>query len=99
MLLPHATALAEARTRVVTLADQARTPDASSAFERILIELDRVHGDECPAVSDIEHVEDRANQIARLTSGLEHLEQYGVDPLSLELLIALLEDAYALDGA
>ena len=28
----------------------------------------------------------------------EELEQYGVDPLTVELIIAMLDDAYALDG-
>lgn len=98
MLLPHATALAETRTQLAALADQAPTPDSSSAYERLLIELDHVHGDECPALSDTRLVEDRENLLARLTPGIEELEQYGVDPLRLELLLAMLEDAHALDG-
>ncbi len=36
--------------------------------------------------------------LAVATLSLEELEQYGVDPLTIELIIAMLDDAYALDG-
>ncbi len=49
MLFPHAQTLAQARSYLAALADQASTIDASSAYERVLIELDRIHEDECPA--------------------------------------------------
>ena len=50
MLLPHAQTLAQARSYVAALADRALTIDASSAYEHVLLELDRVHGDDCPAL-------------------------------------------------
>ena len=50
MLLPHAQTLAQARSYVAALADQALTLEASSAYERVLLKLDRVHGDDCPAL-------------------------------------------------
>ena len=98
MLLPHAFALAQARSYLAALADQASTIDASSAYEQVLIELDRIHGDESPAIDSEELPEDRAILHAVATSALEELEQYGVDPLSAELILAMLADAYALDG-
>ena len=98
MLLPHAFALAQARSYLAALADQASTIDASSAYEQVLIELDRIHGDESPAIDSEELPEDRAILHAVATSALEELEQYGVDPLSAELVLAMLADAYALDG-
>ena len=98
MLLPHAFALAQARSYLAALADRASTIDASSAYEQVLIELDRIHGDESPAIDSEELPEDRAILHAVATSALEELEQYGVDPLSIELIIAMLDDAYALDG-
>ena len=98
MLLPHAFTLAQARSYLATLADQASTIDASSAYERVLIELDRIHGDECPSAGTEELTEDRAVLLAVATSALEKIEQYGVDPLTVELIIAMLDDAYALDG-
>ena len=98
MLLRHAFALAQARSYLAALADQASTIDASSAYEQVLIELDRIHGDESPAIDSEELPEDRAILHAVATSALEELEQYGVDPLSAELVLAMLADAYALDG-
>ncbi|WP_244928554.1 hypothetical protein [Nocardioides sp. W7] len=95
MLLPHALTLAQARSCLAALADQASTIDASSAYEHVLIELDRLHGDECPSADT---AEDRAILLAVATSALEELEQYGVDPLTVELIIAMLDDAHALDG-
>lgn len=97
MLLAHAVALTQARTYLAALADQASTIDASSAYEHVLIELDRVQGDECPAVEDGPLTKDRAILLAAATSTLEELELYGVDPLSVELIIAMLDDAYVLD--
>lgn len=98
MLLPHAQTLARARSYLAALSDRASTIDASSAYEHVLIELDRVHGDECPSAHTEELTEDRAILLAVATSALEELEQYGVDPLTVELIIAMLNDAYALDG-
>lgn len=99
MLLPHASTLAQARSHLATLADRASTIDASSAYERVLIELDRIHGDDCCPVIDIGGLtEDRAIMLAHATSALEGLEQYGVDALNVELVLAMLDDACALDG-
>jgi len=98
MLLPHAFTLAQARSYLAALADQASTIDASSAYEHALIELDRIHGDESTAIDSDGLTEDRAILLAVATSALEELEQYGVDPLSVELILAMLDDAYALDG-
>jgi hypothetical protein len=98
MLLPHAFTLARARSYLAALADQASTIDASSAYEHVLIELDRIHGDDCPAINSDGLTEDRAVLLAVATSALEELELYGVDPLSVELTLAMLDDAYAMDG-
>lgn len=98
MLLPHAQTLAQARSYLAALADQASTIDASSAYERVLIELDRIHADECPSADTEGLTEDRAVLLAVATSALEELEQYGIDSLTIELVIATLDDAYALDG-
>lgn len=98
MLVPHAQSLAQARSYLAALADQASTIDASSAYERVLIELDRIHGDQCPSADTEGLSEDRAILLAVATSALEELEQYGVDPLAVELVIAMLDHAHALDG-
>ena len=98
MLLPHAQTLAQARSYLAALSDQASTIDASSAYEHVLIELDRIHGDECPSADAGELTKDRAILLAVATSALEELEQYSIDPLTIELIIAMLDDAYASDG-
>ena len=98
MLLPHAFTLARARSYLAALADQASTIDASSAYEHVLIELDRIHGDGGPAINSDGLTEDRAILLAVATSALEELEHYGVDLLSVELVLAMLDDAYAMDG-
>lgn len=59
MLLPHAQTLAQARSYVAALADRALGIDASSVHERALLELDRVHGDDCPALDTEDLTEDR----------------------------------------
>jgi len=96
--LPHAVTLAQARSFLAALADQATTIDASAAYEHALIELDRVHGDDGPAINSDGVCEDRAILLAMATTALEELDQIGVDALSIELIIAALDDASTLDG-
>lgn len=97
MLLPHARALAQARTCLAALADEASTGDASSAYEHVLIELDRIHCDETPDVYLDALTQDRAIQFDVATAAIESLKSHGVDPLSVELLLWMLEDAYSQD--
>jgi len=97
MLLPHAQTLAQARSYVAALADRALTLDASSAYERVLLELDRVHGDECPALDSEDLTDDRDILLAVASSAIEELETHGIDPLSVELILAMLVDAHDLD--
>jgi hypothetical protein len=98
MLLPHAMTLAQARSYVAALADKADSIDASSAYEHVLIELDRIHGDKTPGLDTAGICEDRAILLTVASSAIEELEQYGVDPLNIELVLAMLDDAYVLDG-
>ena len=68
----------------------------------MLIELDRLHGDQSPTSHGPDSsalTEDRAILLAVTASALEDLEQYGVDPLSVELVLAMLDDASALEGS
>ena len=97
MLLPHAQTLAQARSYVAALADRALTLEASSAYERALLELDRVHGDECPALDTEDLSDDRDILLAVASSAIEKIESYGIDPLSVELILAMLVDAHDLD--
>ncbi len=97
MLLPPAQTLAQARSYVAALADQALTIEASSAYERVLLELDRVHGDDCPALNTEDLTDDRDLLLAVASTAVEALENYGVDPLSVELILAMLVEAHDLD--
>lgn len=97
MLLPRAQTLAQARSSVAALADRAMTVDASSAYEHVLLELDRVHGDECPAADTYGLTDDRDILLAVANSAIAELENYGIDALSVELILAMLIDAHELE--
>ena len=89
MHLRHAHTLAEARTYLAALADEASNDDAASAYEHVLIDLDRIH---CDAVT-----QDRAIQYDVAAAALEELKTHGVDPLQVELLLWNLSAAYDQD--
>jgi hypothetical protein len=97
MLLPHAHTLAQARTCLAALADAASSEDVSSAYEHVLIELDRIHCDESPDIYVDAVTQDQAIQFEIATSAIEDLKGYGVDALSVELVLWMLEDAYSQD--
>ena len=97
MLLPHAHTLAKARTYLAALADAASKEEASSAYEHVLIELDRIHCDESPDIYLDAVTQDQAIQFEIATSAIEDLKGYGVDALSVELVLWMLEDAYSQD--
>jgi hypothetical protein len=97
MLLAYAVTLAEARSHIAALADHAFTVEASSAFERALIELDWAHCDDVPALDTFGITDDRDILMAVAVSAVQQLFDYGLDALQKELLLAALEDARALD--
>ena len=97
MMLAHAVTLCEARSYVAALADNALSLEASSAYEFALIELDWIHGDDAPALDTTGLTDDRDVLLTVATSAVEQLTTYGVDALHVELLLAALEDARALD--
>jgi hypothetical protein len=97
MLLPHAQTRAQARSYVAALADRALNLDACSAYERVLLELDRVHDDECPALDAENLTDDRDILLAIASNAIEELESYGIDTLPVELILAMLVDAHDLD--
>lgn len=97
MHLAHARTLAEARSHLAALADQAGTFEASLEYDRVLLGLDALHDDETPALHDLSDV-DRAALYTRAETAIESLVGYGVDGLRIELLLAALEDARELDS-
>jgi hypothetical protein len=97
MLPPHEHTLAQARTCLAALADAASSEDASSAYEHVLIELDRIHCDEGPDLYLDAATQDPAIQHEIAASAIEDLKGYGVDALSVELVLWMLDDAYLQD--
>jgi hypothetical protein len=96
MLLSHAVTLAEARSYVAALADNARTFDAAVEYEHVLLELDTIHGGEVPPVTEVLTDErDVLNTVAE--AAIEELVEHGVDALQVELALAMLHDARELD--
>ena len=96
MLLAHVRTLAQARSNVAALADQARSHEASSAYEHVLIALDSMHGDQSPALDASGPTSDEDLLFAVASSAIEDLKDHDVDLLEVELLLAILEDAQAL---
>ena len=97
MQLRHAHALALGRTCLAALADEASSDDASSAYEHVLIELDRIHCDKSPDVYLDAITQDRAVQFDVASAAIEELTTHGVDPLNVELLLWMLDDAHHQD--
>ncbi|WP_148575295.1 hypothetical protein [Nocardioides caldifontis] len=97
MLVSHAPTLADARSCVAALSDQAKDAHASSAYERVILQLDRIHDDDVPAVDSEELPEDRELLLAGATTAIEQLSGHGVDALDIELVLATLDDAQQID--
>jgi len=97
MLLAHAVTLAEARSYVAALADLTRNFDASVEYERVLLQLDWIHGDEFPGLDTTGLTDDRDVLYAVAESAIEELADHGVDPLQVELVLDMLDAARAKD--
>src|SRR5215213_5940301 len=96
MLLAHVRALAQARSYLAALADTAGTFEASLEYDRVLLQLDAIHGDDTPALHDVPRA-DRVVLHARGATVIEALGGHSVDLLRIELLLAALQDARDLD--
>jgi hypothetical protein len=93
MQLAHAITLAEARSYLAALADTAQTVEGSIAYERVLLQLDLVHGDQAPAYEELPHSL-TADLLYRLAvKAIRDLVRHGVDALQVELVLAALLDA------
>jgi hypothetical protein len=98
MLLAHALALAEARSYLAALADSAATFDASVEYERVLLQVDYLHGDFIPGISPVpDHSSDDLFDAAY--AAIEELAAHGTDLLSVELLLDMLDVAREKDLA
>lgn len=90
MLVAHALTLAEARSYVAALADLAQTFDASVEYERVLLQLDFIHGGDTPALDTAGLIDDRGFLFDVALSSIEKLVDHGVDRLQIELALDML---------
>lgn len=93
MLLAHAVTLAEARSYIAALADEAATFDSAVEYEHALLYLDLIHGDDIPALDASGFTDDRAILHAIAVSAVKELTDHGVDKLQVELLLDMLDVA------
>jgi len=93
MLLAHAATLAEARAYLAALADHAQVFEASVEYERVLLHLDFIHGNDSPAHDTAGLSDDREILYALASSRIEQLLGFGVDGLQVELVLDMLEAA------
>lgn len=97
MLLPHAVTLAEARSYVAALADTALTTDASIEYDRVLFQIDFIHGDYTPGIIPVPAT-DRSVLFDLAESAIEALITHGIDSLTVELVLDMLWAARGLDA-
>lgn len=96
MLLAHAIALGQARSHLAALADRAVTIEASSGYERVLLRLDAILGEDIPAIDTV-RTGDRAELFALAQDAIEDLTGHGLDALTVELVLDMLYAARDLD--
>lgn len=97
MLLAHAVRLGQARSYVAALADAALTTDASIEYDRVLLQIDFIHGDHVPGISRVP-VADRDVLFDVAESAIEDLAGHGIDSLTVELVLDMLWAARELDA-
>jgi len=92
MLPSHAIALAEARSCLAALADTAVTFQASVDYERVLLQLDWIHGDDVPGLDASGLTDDRNALFSTAEAAIEELVDFDVDALQIELVLAISDD-------
>lgn len=97
MLLAHALTLGEARSALAALADNAVNVDASIEYDRVLLQIDFIHGDLIPAISPLPAT-DTDVLFAVAESAIEDLLTHGIDGLTVELVLDMLYAARELDA-
>lgn len=100
MHIAHALTLSVARSHIAALADGALTYEASVEYERVLLQLDFIHGDDTPALeSTVGRIDDRGLLYNAASSAIEELLDHGVDGLQIEIVLDMLEVARDKDRA
>ncbi|WP_141013693.1 hypothetical protein [Nocardioides sambongensis] len=90
-----AAAISNARTHLATLADTATNLDASLAYEHTLLYLDTAYADNVPALDTAFQPVNPETLHNQATDAITDLADHGLDPLQVELLHALLNEARA----
>ena len=97
MMLSHAVVLAEARSYIAALADSTSSTDASLEYDRVLLQLDWLHGGAISRITVVPSSDDR-NVVHRVAdAAIRTLADHAVDRLDLEICIAMLDAAWELD--
>jgi hypothetical protein len=97
MLLAHAVTLGQARSYVAALADAAVTAESSIEYDRVLFQIDVIHGDYIPGISPVP-LTDRDVLFEVAESAIEELAGHGIDSLTVELVLDMLWAARELDA-
>ncbi len=96
MLISHAVLLAEARSYVAALADQASSFDATLEYERVLLQLDWIHHGAIPPITVVPAGDrDVLHNVA--TRSITELANHAIDGLELAICLAMLDAAWNLD--
>ncbi|MEO7944460.1 MAG: hypothetical protein ABIR34_13765 [Marmoricola sp.] len=98
MMLSHAVLLAEARSYVAALADHAHSFDASMEYERVLLQLDWLHNGTLAPITVVP-ANDPTVLYDIAYAAISNLAAHDVDQLELEICLAMLDAAHALDAS
>ncbi len=101
MLLSHAVLLAETRSYLAALADNAATFDGAMEYERILLQVDWLHrglnGGAVPPITVVPAT-NPSTLHAVATAAISSLANHGLDQLEIEICLAMLDAARGLDA-
>ncbi len=93
MLLSHAVLFAEARSYLAALADSATDFDVSLEYERVLLQLDHVHGGQVTPITVVP-TGDRQVLYDVARTAMTRLVDYGVDRFELAICLSMLATAW-----
>ena len=93
MLLSHAVLFAEARSYLAALADSATGFDASLEYERVLLQLDHLHGGQVTPLAVVP-TGDRTVLYNVARTAIFRLVDYGVDRYELAICLSMLATAW-----
>lgn len=96
MLLSHAVVLAEARSYIAALSDSTSDIYAALEYERVLLQLDSLHGGAVPPLTVVP-AGDRDVLYRVASAAIRNLGKHPVDRLDVELCGAMLDVAWERD--